>query len=129
MRVLLDTCVVLWYFAGSMRIPDPVRDALTDSSNDVFVSDVSALEVVIKYKLGKLSLVQPPSRFWGELVARHEMETLSLDIEDIFGWQDLPLLHGDPFDRLLIAQAVRNSLRLISPDPLIQRYDVPVWWG
>ena len=128
MRLLLDTCAVLWYFEGSERITAPLRDTLTDPANEVYVSDVSALEVVIKHKLGKLSLNSPPNTFWNVLVRKHALTPLPISLEDMFRWHELPLLHRDPFDRLLIAQALNGNLDLVTPDPLIKQYDIRVRW-
>ena len=128
MRCLLDTCVVLWYFAGSARIPAAVRDELTNPDNEVFVSDVSILEVVIKHTLGKLPLKQKPAHFWSELVRRHHLVELPIRAPDICVWGELPLIHRDPFDRLLLAQAVTNKLCLITPDSVVREYDVSTWW-
>jgi PIN domain nuclease of toxin-antitoxin system len=128
MNYLLDTCVALWYFAGSSRIPPLIQEELTDPANLLAVSDASALEVVIKHTLGKLPLKQAPSSFWGELIHQHGMERLPIGPAEIFLWGDLPLLHRDPFDRLLIAQARQHDLCLVTPDPLIRQYDAHTWW-
>lgn len=129
MNYLLDTCVLLWYFAGSREIPEQVRIELTDTSNRVMASEVSALEVTIKYHVGKLPLKQPPKVFWEKMIQKHAFESLPLSITAILAWGDLPLLHRDPFDRLLIAQAHTNHYCLVTPDPLIRNYDVNTWWG
>lgn len=129
MTYLLDTCVLLWYFSGSNEIPDRVKDALTDTANRVLASEVSALEVTIKHSIGKLPLRQPPKVFWEKMILKHAFESLPLSMASILAWGDLPLLHRDPFDRLLISQARTNQLCLVTPDPLIRNYDVKSWWG
>ena len=128
MTFLLDTCAALWYFEGNPRIRDGLRDVLTSIENDVLLSDVSILETVIKCRLGKVSIDQPPSRFFPEMVAQHDMTILPITTEAVFALDDLPLLHRDPFDRLLVAQAKTHGLRLVSPDPLIRQYDIDVHW-
>jgi PIN domain nuclease of toxin-antitoxin system len=125
---LLDTCVALWFFEGSARIPGPVREALTDPSEDLLFSDVSLLEVVIKHRLGKLRLGAPPSRILLPLARKHMMEVLPLTSAAILRLEKLADLHRDPFDRLLIAQALEERLTLVTPDPLIRRYRVPTFW-
>ena len=128
MRYLLDTCVVIWYFEGSDQIPESVRDLLTDPENEVFVSDVSVLEVVIKYMTGKFHLDALPSRVLPTLVARHSLTFLPLLQEAVFALESLPLIHRDPFDRLLIAQSLEHGLTLVTPDPQIRQYEVSTMW-
>jgi len=125
---LLDTCVALWHFEGSSCISADLREVLTDPANDLFLSDVSLLEVVIKYRIGKLDLPKPPSRLILPLARKHMMERLVLAAADIFRLETLPLLHRDPFDRLLICQALENRLELVTPDSLVNQYDVPCLW-
>ena len=129
MRYLLDTCALIWFFEGSAQIAPSLRDVLTDPLNDLLVSDVSVLEVVIKYQLGKLRMPQVPSRFMPLLIRKHGLEPLALDTSAIFQLERLPPLHRDPFDRLLIAQAQVHDLTLVTPDPLIQQYAVPHLWS
>jgi PIN domain nuclease of toxin-antitoxin system len=126
---LLDTCVVLWHFVGSPRIPDGVREVLTDPANDLLLSDVSTLEIVIKHGIGKLPLPDLPSRLVPRLARQHSMERLALVPATIFRLETLPPLHRDPFDRLLICQACEHRLQLITPDPLISQYDVACRWA
>lgn len=128
MRMLLDTCVAVWMFEGSLAIPTPIRTSLTDPENEVFFSDVSLLEIEIKYAIGKFPLDAPPSRSILPLVHKHALELLPLSTRDIVAIETLPLLHRDPFDRLLVAQALANRMSLVSPDPLIRQYDVAVLW-
>lgn len=129
MRFLLDTCTALWYFEGSDRIGPRLRDTLTDLQNELFLSDVSILEIVIKHQLGKLSLERPPSQILLPLAEKHLMDILPLTSEAIFVMEKLPLLHRDPFDRLLIAQAQTHDLILLTPDPLFRQYDVNMRWA
>lgn len=125
---LLDTCVALWFFEGSASIPPRVRTCLTDPTHTLYLSDVSLLEVVIKHRIGKLMLTKPPSRLMPALLRKHDIEAMALDAFSIFKLEELPLLHRDPFDRLLIAQSLAHDLTLVTPDPLIQQYDVSVLW-
>jgi PIN domain nuclease of toxin-antitoxin system len=120
--------VALWFFEGSPKIPEPVRDTLTDPSQDVFFSDVSILEIVIKHQLGKLALPAAPSRMLLPLSERHMLEILPLSTAAIFQWERLPGLHRDPFDRLLVSQALTHRLALVTPDPLIRQYAVRTLW-
>ena len=125
---LLDTCVALWYFDGSPRLPQAVLGTLRDPSHDVYFSDVSVLEIVIKHRLGKLPLPQPPSRLLPPLARKHVLESLPLGAAAIFRLEALPDLHRDPFDRILIGQALAHHLTLVTPDPLIHQYRVATFW-
>lgn len=128
MRYLLDTCTAVWFFEGSARISPRLRDALTDPANDVLVSDVSLLELVIKYQLGRCPLPKPPSVLLPELIHQHGLAVLPLSTQHVYAMESLPLLHRDPFDRLLVAQSRFEHLTLATPDPLITPYDVHTVW-
>ena len=129
MAYLLDTCVAIWMFEGSPRIPLPVRDRLTDLGETLYLSDVSILEIVIKHQLGKFPLAQPPSRVLLPLARKHLLEILPLCSAAIFELEKLPDLHRDPFDRLLVAQSRLHRLTLVTPDPLIHQYGGSHLWG
>lgn len=128
MQFLLDTCVVIWFFEGSNRIPTALRETLRDPGSDLLLSDVSVLEIVIKHALGKLPLQQQPSKILLPLAQKHFMDILPLSTDDIFGLEGLPELHRDPFDRLLIAQSRCRNLSLVTPDPLIRQYPIHTLW-
>jgi PIN domain nuclease of toxin-antitoxin system len=128
MRFLLDTCTLVWVFEGNERIAPQLQADLTDLENEVFFSDVSLLEIVIKYQLGKLRLPKPPSAIILPLARRHMIELWPHDTATILGLEKLPLLHRDPFDRLLIAQARAHQLTLVTPDTKIHQYDVRWHW-
>ncbi len=128
MRFLLDTCVVIWYFDGSDRITERIRDLLTDPENEVYMSDVSVLEVVIKYMSGKFPLDAPPSKILPMLAEKHSLTSLPLLQEAIFRLESLPPFHRDPFDRLLIAQSLEHGLTLVTPDIQIRQYELSTLW-
>jgi PIN domain nuclease of toxin-antitoxin system len=128
MKFLLDTCALIWWFEGSDSIPEELKDELTDPVHDVFMSDVSLLEIVIKYQLGKLPLPKPPSRLILPLARKHMIELALHGPDSILALEKLPLLHRDPFDRLLVAQAITQKLTLVTPDPKVHQYDVAYRW-
>jgi len=128
MKYLLDTCTLIWMFEGSDRIGAHLRAELTDLNNEVYYSDVSLLEIVIKYQLGKLQLPKPPSSLIAPLARHHQVDLLPHDTHTILGLEKLPLLHRDPFDRLLVSQAKQHGLTLVTPDPKIQQYDFRWHW-
>jgi PIN domain nuclease of toxin-antitoxin system len=119
---------VIWFFQGSERIPRELQLELTDPRHELFLSDVSLLEIVIKYQMGKLPLPSPPSRIILPLAKKHLMDILPLSSAAILRMERLPLHHRDPFDRLLVAQAITHRATLVSPDPLLRRYEVALRW-
>jgi len=128
MKLLLDTCALIWFFEGSSRIGEALKERLVEPAHDLRMSHVSVLEIVIKHQLGKFPLTGAPSKLLPVLARKHRLDTLPLSLEAIFEVESLPLLHRDPFDRLLIAQARSENYTLVTPDPLIQQYQVSVLW-
>lgn len=128
MRLLLDTCTFLWTVEGGDELSDRVRDALADPDNDVFLSAVSAWEIAVKHGLGKLPLPEPPDRYVPAQRNARGIEALPLDEESALQLARLPALHRDPFDRMLICQALAGALTVVTPDPEIARYPVKILW-
>ena len=128
MRLLLDTCVLLWLFAEPGKNSRRVQSLIQDSSSEVFLSHISFIEIAIKFSKGKLNLPEPPSVLIPRLAAEHGIQSLSLSSNTIFRLESLPFHHTDPFDRLLVAHAMEAGLTLVSPDPLLRPYDTPILW-
>ncbi len=128
MRLLLDTCTFLWIVTGDASLPPSARALFSDPANDVFLSSVSACEIALKHGLGKLPLPRPPHELVPDERRRHEIQPLALDEAAALFSAKLPDLHKDPFDRMLICQAITSSLTLLTPDPLIQQYPVATAW-
>ena len=124
MRLLLDTHVFLWYISHDPRLPDVFRDAVRDATNQVFLSVVSIWEAVIKHGLGKLPLPTPPAVYLPEQRLRHGVASLPLGEGALLHLAGLPHIHRDPFDRLLVAQALQHDLLLITVDDSIRGYPV-----
>ncbi|MFT4124346.1 MAG: type II toxin-antitoxin system VapC family toxin [Microbacteriaceae bacterium] len=120
MRLLLDTHVLLWWLADDAALPSAFRDVIADPGNDVLVSAVSLGEVAIKASLGKLRI---PEEFW-DAVDSSGFEALPFGGHHARELLTLPWHHRDPFDRMLIAQARVEQLRLASVDAACRRYDV-----
>ena len=118
MRLLLDTNVLLWALTNSPRI-EPVRDLLLAEENDIFVSTVSWWEIAIKTRIGKLDAQLPVLRSAAEESGFLELPLLGSHAEMLAG---LPRYHNDPFDHMLIAQAMSEPMRLISGDGVLPRY-------
>ena len=126
MSILLDTHVFVWAASESSRLRPSVRALLSDPDENIFVSSVSALELAIKWSLGRLKLPRPPYEFVSEFISLSGMSQLAVTIRDACAVGDLPFHHKDPFDRLLVAQARTNGLRLMTADPILEKYDVDV---
>lgn len=122
MRLLLDTHVAIWAISDSGRIPQPERRMLEDPANVVFVSAVSILEIAIKRRLGRASA--PPMTTYEAMsaFASTNFAMLNVTAAHAAAVENLPLLHGDPFDRLLVAQALIEPLRLLTHDKMLASY-------
>jgi PIN domain nuclease of toxin-antitoxin system len=125
-NILLDTCEFLWLISGHSKLSWKALSAILDAQTRVFLSTVSFWEISVKYGLGKLVLPEVPSLFIPRQRELHRIESLSLDEESIAKLSGLPKLHRDPFDRMLVCQALAHRLTLASSDPLIRQYPVSV---
>ena len=128
MKLLLDTHVFLWYISADPQLPVAFRDAIRDPGNEVFLSVASVWETVIKHALGKLPLPQAPATYLPAQREAHRISSLVIDEGALEHLAKLPALHRDPFDRMLISQAIAGSLAIVTPDPLISQYPVRVIW-
>ena len=128
MRVLLDTCTFLWIAADVEKLSETARKIYTDPANEVYLSSVSCWEVAVKYALGRLPLPQPPAQFLPPRRQKYGIEPLPLDEESALHVARLPKIHTDPFDRLLVCQAIVHGLTVLSPDEWIGRYSVRILW-
>ena len=113
MRLLLDTHIFLWYIADRKRVPTAWIALLRDPQNQVFLSVVSFWEIIIKYQTGKLPLPEAPEVYVPSMRTKHRISSLSIDEFDVAYVAQLPSIHGDPFDRLLVAQALRHGLTIL----------------
>ena len=122
MKLLLDTHIFLWYITGNSRLPDVVRAMIRGQAAEVYLSVVSFWEIVVKHQIGKLPLPRPPDIYLPEKRKQHQIESLPLDEASVTRAAELPLLHRDPFDRMLVCQAIEHSLTLVSVDAAMQAY-------
>jgi PIN domain nuclease of toxin-antitoxin system len=128
MKILLDTCVFLWIVTGDGKLSKHAKKQFLDPGNDIYLSTVSAWEISIKYALGRLLLPESPGRFIPDLRRRHGMDSLPLDEESALHLARLPALHNDPFDRMLVCQAIVQGMLILTPDELISQYPVRTAW-
>jgi PIN domain nuclease of toxin-antitoxin system len=124
MTLLLDTCEFLWLVSGDAHLPKSVAEAVQNPSNEVFLSVVSYWEICVKHSLGKLPLPDSPERYVPLQRDKHRIVSLSLDEAAVAKLVGLPVQHRDPFDRMLICQAIARDLLIASSDPVFRQYPV-----
>ena len=122
MRVLVDTHVFLWWVEGDRTLPAKARAALAERENECLISMVSAWELAIKTGLGKLKLALPVKRYVVENAAANGFRMLDILIGHVGRVDTLASHHRDPFDRLLIAQALEEDLHVVTADPIFRQY-------
>ena len=127
MNLLLDTHAFIWWDSDQAQLSPRALTALLDPRSQLFLSIVSVWEMQIKAQLGKLTL-RLPLRDLVDDHRRKGMLIAHIEVDDALGLAELPMIHGDPFDRLLISQARRGNFRLVSRDSQIAGYDVPILW-
>ena len=128
MRLLLDTVAFIWLVDGDPRLTESARAAITNSANAVYLSAASAWEIAIKHELGRLRLRLPPQEYVVEQRRLHRIDSLPISEEAALQVGKLPDVHRDPFDRLLVAQAIVEGLTIVTPDRLVGMYPVGVEW-
>jgi PIN domain nuclease of toxin-antitoxin system len=124
MSILLDTHVFIWAATNNQRLSRAAQAMLEDREEPVFLSSISSLEIAIKWSRRKLILPEPPLDFINKIFLKSGISQLAVTIKDACGVAALPYHHNDPFDRLLVAQARENGLRLMTANPILERYDV-----
>jgi len=127
-RLLLDTHALLWWLLGDDALSLAAQTAVSDPENESFVSAASAWEISTKHKLGRLPEAGRLLPDFDGIVAEHGFVELAVTIRQAERAGSLPLLHKDPFDRMLIAQALSSSLTVISNEQLFDRYGVSRLW-
>lgn len=126
MSILIDTHVFLWAAGVAGRLSDSAEALLTDPDSEIFLSAASAWEVSIKWSKRRLELPAHPDEVISKVVTIGGISRLPISFADACAVADLPFHHRDPFDRLLIAQAKRNGLRIMTANSIFERYDVDV---
>jgi PIN domain nuclease of toxin-antitoxin system len=127
-RLLLDTHTFLWWVAASSELSRRARSAVGSARNECFVSVASGWEIAIKVSLGKLRIDGALDRFLPEQLAANGFRALAIDLKHAARVASLPFHHRDPFDRLLVAQALEENLAMVTADPVIASYGVNRVW-
>ncbi len=125
---LLDTCTFLWLISDADYLSTKALDYCKDPNNTLYLSAVSTWEIAAKHALGRLPLPDEPMSFIQQMREKHFVDALPLVEADVVHLVKLPALHKDPFDRMLICQAIENGLTLLTPDSAITRYAVKTAW-
>ncbi|MBI5633950.1 MAG: type II toxin-antitoxin system VapC family toxin [Nitrospirae bacterium] len=128
MKILLDTCTFLWIVSDSPELSETSRRFFIDPNNEILLSVASVWEIIVKHRLGKLPLPEPPDKFINTWRARHDIESLTLNESSVLQLSRLPEYHKDPFDRILICQAISHGLVILTPDTHISAYPVRTEW-
>ena len=120
--MLLDTCTLLWLTSDSERLSARVREAMARQPEALRVSSISAFEIGQKAARGRLILPLPIGPWFAQVVEKHGLIELPVTGSIAGAATELPLLHRDPFDRILIATALAHGIAILTPDPLIHQY-------
>ena len=128
MQVLLDTNAFLWWVTNDSKLSFTARNIISNCQNDIFFSIVSAWEIVIKAKLGKLPLPESPESYIPSRINYYGFLLVSIEMKDVLNVWNLKSHHNDPFDRLLIAQSQIRKLPIITADKKFSFYEVDIIW-
>lgn len=128
MAYLLDTHAFLWFVAGDKQLPERVKSRITDINEVCYLSIASLWEITIKHQIGKLTLDISLEELF-EFADRNQIELIQISTEHLLTLSKLPEHHSDPFDRLIVSQALSEKLILISKDKGLKKYKVKLEWG
>jgi PIN domain nuclease of toxin-antitoxin system len=124
MKILLDTHIFIWWVLGDSRLSQNILKRLEDDVNTIYLSSASVWEIIIKHQIGRMVMTGEPSDWINRYLKQFDLRSLPITHEHALAVYNLPVLHKDPFDRILIAQALHENMTLASNDSLISMYDV-----
>ena len=128
MKLLLDTCAFLWFDIDSPRLSPLARELCQNPENELYLSVISTWEIALKNMSGRLPLGEPVEKYVPRRREANGIISLELSEETVLQLPKLPPLHGDPFDRMLVCQAIVHGLAILTPDEWITRYPIRVLW-
>ena len=128
MRVLLDTHAFIWWANDDPSLSLSAKRVIEDRSNEIFLSAITSWEMAIKSAIGKLLLAQPVSSFIDAQIAQYNFRPLTITHEHAYQVETMTMHHNDPFDRLLIAQALMEDLVILTRDSEFSQYGVKTLW-
>jgi PIN domain nuclease of toxin-antitoxin system len=127
-KALLDTHTFLWWNTDDPQLSPATRDFIADGRNELYFSAISAWEIAIKAGRGRLLLPESPEKYVAARLALHRIQPLPIQLSHALRVYELPELHRDPFDRLLVVQSQMEGLPILTADENIRRYDVDTIW-
>jgi PIN domain nuclease of toxin-antitoxin system len=127
-RLLLDTCALLWLAGEPARLSVSATAAINDPANHLYLSETSIWEIVLKHSAGKLPLPEMPRVWAPKQIAFFGIQLITIPLEALYRSGELPRIHNDPFDRLLAAQTLTEKFTLVSPDPPFRAFGVDCIW-
>jgi PIN domain nuclease of toxin-antitoxin system len=127
-NLLLDTHTFLWFIAGSEKLTAAARELIEESANQPFLSAASLWEMAIKLSLGRLHLGRPFEDLIPEQIRLNGIQLLGIELEHVTPVTTLPFHHRDPFDRLIVAQAMAEQMPIVSADPAFDAYPIERLW-
>lgn len=128
MKALLDTHTFLWWNTNDPQLSTTAKNFIYDGRNELYFSAASAWEIAIKASRGKLILPEPPGQYVAARLTLHRILALPVQLSHALRVYELPELHRDPFDRLLVAQSQMENLPILTADDNIRRYEVETIW-
>jgi len=127
-KALLDTHAFLWWISDDPRLSEKAREIIADGRNELFFSAASGWEISIEAGLGRLEVPEDLQRFISDQLSRNAIQALPIYLSHAVHTGSLPVHHRDPFDRILVSQAILEQIPLLSADPRISHYPVEVVW-
>jgi PIN domain nuclease of toxin-antitoxin system len=128
MNALLDTHTFLWWVADAPQLSEPAKNFIVNPNNQIFFSVASAWEIIIKVGTGKLTIPEAPNNYINSRVTDNRFEILPIELNHVFQVTNLPDLHRDPFDRIIIAQSQVTGMPILTIDRLVVQYAVDIIW-
>lgn len=128
MKLLLDTCTLLWLTLDADELSDTARELLVAPSSELVVSSASVWELAMKHALGRVHFDRPLDEWAADVREEYGLASLAIDDESALHLLRLPALHRDPFDRILVAQALVHGLAILTPDRAIRDYPARTIW-
>jgi PIN domain nuclease of toxin-antitoxin system len=128
MKLLLDTCALLWFLSDDPKLSINARAALQDPANVRWLSPISLLEIALKVRIRKLAISAPFGLLFPAQLAANRVQLLPMEARHIEPLTTLPFHHNDPFDRLIVATSLVENLKLVSPDAILDAYGVTRLW-
>lgn len=124
MRILLDTHIFLWYISDDRRLSKELHYKIRDTNNEVYLSVVSIWESIVKHQIGKLPFPESPEKYLSKQRTFHKISSLELDEPSVCKLIQLPEIHRDPFDRMLVCQALQHNLKIATVDEKVRAYPI-----